>query len=301
MNKSDSHRAGMIALAGRPNVGKSTLLNCLLKQKLSITSKRANTTRYRILGVLNENNCQYVFVDTPGFDGRGKRLLDKVIHKTAMSSIYGVDVVLFIVDARGWHEDDQSIFKFIDSTKIPAILIINKIDRVKNREQLLPVMADLAQRTEITEIVPISALKRENIDLLKKVLKGYLSESQQLYPEDFVTDRSDRFQVGELVREQVFRNYGMELPYICAVELEKYELGDELFELNICLWVETDSQKKILIGAKGEKLKIVGTKIRMLLEKRFERKVVVKLWVKKRTKWTQNMSLMNQLGYLEFD
>ena len=301
MNNSNGHRAGMIALAGRPNVGKSTLLNCLLKQKLSITSKRANTTRYRILGVLNENNCQYVFVDTPGFDGKAKRLLDKVIHKTALSSIHGVDVVLFIVDARGWHEDDKRIFAFIQSTKIPTILVVNKIDRVKDRNLLLPVMADLADRTDITEIVPISALKRKNIDILKQVLKGYLSESQQLYPEDFVTDRSDRFQVCELVREQVYRNYGMELPYICAVELEKYELDDELLELNICLWVETDSQKKILIGAKGEKLKTVGTKIRMMLEKRFERKVVLKLWVKKRTRWTQNLSLVNQLGYREFD
>ena len=296
-NTNDSFRSGMIALAGRPNVGKSTLLNQLLGEKISITSRRANTTRHRILGILSEPERQFVFVDMPGFNPRSKRLVDRVIHKTAVASISGVDVVLFIVESRGWQPQDAGIWKQIESEDLPAIIVVNKVDRMRDRQWLLPIIKDLSERTGNSEIVPISALKNENIDLLKSVINQYLPHSSPFFPSSVTTDRDAVFQAGELIREQIFRRYGQELPYICAVEIEKFEQEGDMINLHALVWVETENQKRIIIGANGEKLKNVGISVRMNLESRYECRANVQLWVKSRPRWTDDQRLISYFGY----
>ncbi len=299
--KMNNFRAGFIALAGRPNVGKSTLLNQFMRQKVSITSKRRNTTRHRILGVLNEHQLQYVFVDMPGFNTKGKRLVDRTIQKTAVASIQGVDLAVLLVGPRGWHEYDVSVWKLISSNKIPTIIAINKIDWLGNRDLLLPVMKTIADETGVTDIVPISAKKGKNVDLLKAEIGKKLPQSPPLFSEDYVTDKSNYFQSGELIREQIFRSYGDELPYICAVEIEKFEEGDDLVELEALIWVETEGQKRIIIGKGGENLKRVGINVRKQIAKNFEKSAHVQLWVKVQSKWTESQRYIDQFGYSQVD
>ena len=289
----------MIAIAGRPNVGKSTLLNCLLGQKLSITSKKANTTRNRILGVLNENNCQYIFIDTPGFRTNSKRLVERAIHKVAVSNIIGVDVILFVVDSRGWQATDDIVWQHIEHEKTPVIIVISKCDKVKDKNILLPIIERLAKQTQITDIIPISARKKDNIKELKQLVSRYLPEGPCLFPVEFVTESSVKFHASELIREQIFRYCGDELPYSCAVQIDKYEIEDEARHVHALIWVENDRQKKILIGANGDKLKTIGSKARKNMEIKEELGVHLKLWVKVRAKWTEDQRMISFLGLSE--
>ncbi len=290
-------RSGLIAIAGRPNVGKSTLLNRLLEQKVSITSKKANTTRHRILGVLSEEHCQYVFIDTPGFTTHSKRLVDRSIHKVAVAGIVGVDLVLFMVESRGWQPKDTPVWKRIKSERLNSIIVLSKLDRVNNKADLLPTVEHISKMTGTTDIVPISAKKNLNIDQLKKVITQHLPVGPPLFPSSFVTDQDDAFFASEIIREQVFRFYGEELPYSCAIEIEKYLRKDKVLHLHALIWMESDSQKRIIIGAGGSKLKQIGTRVRQILESRLDIKVNVKLWVKVRTQWTENPQVISNFGY----
>ena len=290
-------RSGMIAIAGRPNVGKSTLLNRLLGQKISITSKKANTTRHRILGVLNESSCQYVFIDTPGFTTQSKRLVDRSIHKVAVAGIVGVDLVLFMVDCRGWRDEDTPVWKRIQSEKLDCIVVLSKFDRVADKTGLLPTVEHISKTTGTTDIVPISAKKNLNIDQLKKVIAERLPIGPPLYPSGFITNQDDAFFASEVIREQVFRYYGEELPYSCAIQVEKFQQLDEIVHLHALIWMESDSQKRIIIGASGTKLKLIGTRVRNILESKLNTKVYVKLWVKVRTQWTDNPQMISNFGY----
>ncbi len=294
-------RAGIVAIAGCPNVGKSTLLNCFLKQKISITSKRSNTTRHRILGILNEDCCQYVFVDMPGFNINRSKLLDHAIHKTAISSISGVDLVLLILDRKGWRQEDSVIWQQIQSEQLPVVMVINKIDLLSDKTRLLPVIEDLSKRTGVSDIVPISAAKNENIIDLKSVIANFLPEGEPLFPEGVVTDKNERFRAGELLREQIFRRCGQELPYASAVQIEKYEFEADVLNVHALIWVETSGQKRILIGSKGESIKKIGSNMRRQLEKNLGCKVFVKLWVKTRKNWTADQRFVESFGYTEFD
>lgn len=297
--KTKSHRAGLIALVGRPNVGKSTLLNQLMRRKVSITSRRANTTRHRILAVVSEPQRQFVFVDTPGFNAQGKRLVDRAVHKTAVASMHGVDMVLFMVECRGWKPGDAQVWAQIQAADVPAIIVINKIDRLRDRDLLLPVMKDLHDRTSVTDIVPISARRDENIERLKDAVAERLPLSPPLFPEEFVVDKNENFQVSELVREQIFRRYGAELPYVSAVEIEKFEFGGETTELDALIWVESEGQKRIVLGRKGEKLRQVVASVQKEVESRYEKAADVRIWIKIRTKWTESERHVSFFGYSE--
>ena len=301
MTDKKEFRAGIVAIAGCPNVGKSTLLNCFLKQKISITSKRSNTTRHRILGILNEDCCQYVFVDMPGFNVNRSKLLDHAIHKTAISSISGVDLVLLVLDRKGWRKDESVIWQQIQSERLPVVMVINKIDLLPDKTRLLPVIEDLSKRTGVSDIVPISAAKNENIVDLKSVIANFLPEGEPLFPEGVVTDKNEQFQAGELLREQIFRRCGQELPYASAVQIEKYEFEENVLNIHALIWVETSGQKRILIGSKGENIKKIGSSMRIQLEKNLGCKVFVKLWVKIRKNWTTDQRFVESFGYTEFD
>ncbi len=290
-------RSGMIAIAGRPNVGKSTLLNRLLGQKVSITSKKANTTRHRILGVLSEENRQYVFIDTPGFTTQAKRLVDRSIHKVAVAGIVGVDLVLFVVESRGWQPQDVPVWKRIQSEKLNSIIVVSKLDRINDKSRLLPTIEQISETTGVSDIVPVSAQKGLNIDRLKHVIAQHLPIGPPLFPSDFVTDQNDAFYASELIREQIFRYYGEELPYSCAIQIEKYEVQQQVLHLHALIWTETTGQKRIIIGSGGSKLKQVGTRVRQILEPRLNSKVYIKLWVKVRSQWSENPQLISKFGY----
>ncbi len=298
---SDSFRAGIIALAGRPNVGKSTLLNRLLAKKLSITSSKANTTRHRIVGVLSEEERQLIFIDLPGFNPQSKRLLERSIHRSAASGIAGTDLVLFLIEYRGWQDLDMMVWRKIQSENLPVIIVITKIDRMKDKQKLLPIMSKLFETTGISQIVPISAKKNENVEILKSEITQTLPRSVPLFSSNFVTDRDEKFQASELVREQLFRYYGDELPYVSAVQIEKYEYEEDCLHIHTLIWVENQNQKGMIIGAKGHKLKMIGKNVRTSLESRLNRKVYLKLWVKVRTQWSEDQRLVALLGYSDFN
>ena len=293
------HRSGMIALVGRPNVGKSTLLNHLLGHKLSITSRKANTTRNRILGVLSEKKCQYIFIDLPGINTNTKRQVDRSINKTATSSMVGVDLVLFIVEYRGWQPQDTAIWNRIRQQGSPCVIAVSKMDRVSNNSHLLPIVEQIANVTGITEIVPVSALKSKNLNELKRVVAEKLPQGPPLFPLQYVTDKDEIFQTSELIREQIFRNYGDEIPYVCAIQIESYKhIGDSL-EVDALIIVESNSQKRIIIGAQGKKLKRIGSEVQNRLEAQLQSKIHLTLWVKVRSQWTDNQKLISQFGYSE--
>ncbi len=297
----ENFRSGMIALAGRPNVGKSTLLNCLLKQKVSITSKKANTTRHRIMGILNDSCAQYVFIDLPGFNMKYKRLVDRSVYKTAAAGVSGTDLVLLVIDCRGWHEQDTAVLKRIQNENLPYIVVLSKIDRVKDKNLLLPVIRDIAERTQTTEIVPVSAVKDENISGLKNVIWKYLLPGPPLFPSDMVTDKGEIFQTAESIREQIFRYYGDEIPYTSAVQIERYERENNILQIDATIWVESKGQKRIVIGSGGSKIKRIGTEVRTRIEVQQGVKVFLNLWVKVRARWTDDLQSISKFGYSETD
>lgn len=300
--KSDENfRSGMIALAGRPNVGKSTLLNCLLKQKVSITSKKANTTRHRIMGILNDPGRQYVFIDLPGFNTNYRRLLDRSVYKTAAAGVSGTDLVLLVIDCRGWHEQDTAVLKRIQDENLSFIVVLSKIDRVKDKNLLLPVIDDIAERTKITEIVPVSAVKDENITALKNEISKYLPPGPPLFPPDAITDKGEIFQTAESIREQIFRYYGDEIPYCSAIQIEKYERDNKVLHIDATIWVESKGQKRIVIGSGGSKIKRIGTEVRTRIEAEQGIKVFLNLWVKVRARWTDDLQSISNFGFSETD
>ncbi|CAD6880900.1 GTP-binding protein Era [Methylomonas albis] len=291
---------GYVALIGRPNVGKSTLMNHLLGQKLSITSRKPQTTRHRILGIKTTAAGQAIFMDTPGMHSDEKKVLNRYLNKTADSTLLGVDVVIWLLDGLYWHEYDEKIFKKLERAGLPVILAINKVDKIKDKDAVLKFFAEAQQKYPFQHIVPVSALKRTNLELLEQHIMALLPETELIYPEDQITDRPERFFVAEIIREKLTRRLGDELPYALTVEIERYEEFPELCKIYAAILVERDSQKSIVIGQQGEMLKKIGSEARVDIEKLIGQKVYLELWAKVKKGWSDNERALQSLGFIDF-
>jgi len=290
---------GYVALIGRPNVGKSTLMNHMLGQKISITSRKPQTTRHRILGINTTEAGQIVYMDTPGMHKVEKKALNRYLNKTADTTLLGVDVVVWLIDGLSWHEYDEIIFKKIDRAGLPVILVVNKVDKVKAKDEILTFFAEAQKRFPFQEMLPISALKGTNLENLESILIGQLPEGDLIYPEDQITDRPERFLAAEIVREKLTRRLGDELPYSMTVEIERYEEQAKITKIYAVVWVERSSQKNIVIGKQGEMLKNVGMEARLDIEKLIEKKVFLQIWVKVKKGWSNNERALQSLGFMD--
>lgn len=290
---------GYVALIGRPNVGKSTLMNHLLGQKLSITSRKPQTTRHRILGIKTTQAGQAIFMDTPGMHSNEKKVLNRYLNKTADSALLGVDVVVWLLDGLYWHAYDERIFEKLQRVGLPVILAVNKVDRIKDKQAILAFFANAKDKYPFEQIVPISALKRTNLDVLERHIMALLPEGEPIYPEDQISDRPERFFAAEIVREKLTRRLGDELPYALTVEIEMYEEHPHLTKIYANIWVERSSQKSIVIGKQGEMLKKIGTEARADIEKLIGQKVYLQLWVKVKKGWSDSERALQSLGFLD--
>ncbi|MBK8288524.1 MAG: GTPase Era [Cellvibrionales bacterium] len=286
----------MIAIVGRPNVGKSTLLNHMIGQKLCITSRKPQTTRHLILGIKSADNCQMIFVDTPGMHRSGRHAMNQRMNRAAGSVLHDVDVVVWVVDRSVWTEEDQQVLERLSSVEQPVILAINKIDEVSDKSSLLPVISGYSSRRNFSAIVPLSALHKAGLDVLERALYEHLPESEFIYPEDQLTDKSERFFASEIIREKIIRQLGEELPYQTAVEIEEFIQDGNLLRISALIIVEKEGQKKIVIGDGGERLKKIGQQARIDMEEMFGQKVMLKLWVKVRRGWADSERTLNSLG-----
>lgn len=293
----ENSRTGYVAIIGRPNVGKSTLLNHLLGQKISITSRKPQTTRHRILGVKTVENVQFIYVDTPGVHSHEGQALNRYMNRAALNALHDVDVVIFVVDARRWSDQDDVVLKHLSKLKVPIILAVNKIDKLADRTQLLPYLESVATFYPFFKIIPISAKNGDQLAELEKCVSQCLPEQMHLFPDDQLTDRSDRFIAAETVREKLTRLLGQELPYALTVTIDAFEDEPKIARIAAIIWVEKTSQKPIIIGEGGERLKTVGQKARLDLEKYLDKKVFLKLWVKVKSGWSDNEQSLRQLGY----
>ncbi len=289
-------RTGVIAIIGRPNVGKSTLVNALVGAKVSIVSSKPQTTRHRILGVRTEDDAQFIFADTPGFQTQYKSALNTAMNRSVTQALTEVDVVVWLVEARKFVPADQRILPLLPRDK-PVILVVNKIDTVMNKTDLLPYLEKLAREYKFAEIVPLSAEKPKDAERLPAILKPYLPEGEPWFAEDDITDRSSRFLAAEIVREKVFRLTGDEIPYAVAVTLEEFTEEPNLFRIGAVVWVDRDAHKPILLGRGGEHIKRISTEARQDMEKLFDRKVFLTIWVKVKGGWADDARLIKQFGY----
>lgn len=290
-------RCGLIALIGRPNVGKSTLLNHLVGQKVSITSRKPQTTRQRLLGIKTVGDAQLIYVDTPGFQLGYKKALNRYMNRTISNTVNDVDVILFMTDRLRFTEDDDKLLAGLGKTQCPVFLVINKIDALDDREQLLPFIDAARQHFPFAEVVPLSALKEQNTDALETTLVRYLPENPWLYAEDQLTDRTARFLAAEFVREKITRQMGDELPHEVAVEIEEFKVENGVYHISALILVERAGQKRMLIGAEGSRLKMIGTEARLELERLFDSKVMLKLWVKVKGGWSDDERALQSLGF----
>ncbi|MFO1337554.1 MAG: GTPase Era [Burkholderiaceae bacterium] len=289
-------RCGLIAIVGRPNVGKSTLMNALVGQKISITSRKAQTTRHRITGVRTVGASQFVFVDTPGFQTTHGSALNRTLNKTVQVALGDVDAVLFVVEAGRFGLDDAKVLALLPPGK-PVLLIANKLDAVKRRAELLPWLQGLQERHRFAEYVPMSAHKTADVDRLFAILEPYLPEQPWYYDEDMLTDRSEKFLASEIIREKLFRLTGDELPYTSTVVIDKWEEEGHLRRISASIVVERDAHKGMIIGDKGERLKRIGSEARQELERLMEAKVFLELWVKVRSGWADSEEHLRSYGY----
>lgn len=290
-------RCGYVALIGRPNVGKSTLMNKLLGQKLSITSRKPQTTRHRILGIKTTENAQFVYVDTPGIHHGDKQALNRYLNRAALSIIQDVNVILFLIEALKWEDEDQLALSHCEKAGCPVILVINKVDQIKEKDKLLPFLQQVSARYQFAAVVPVSAKQGTQLDELEKCIATLLPVAEPFYPEDQITDRSTRFIAAEMIREKLVRLLGDELPYATSVEIEKFDEGADLVKIYALIWVERDNQKAIVIGKDGAKLKRIGQEARNDLEELLEKKVYLKTWVKVKRGWSDDERALQQLGY----
>ena len=290
-------RCGVIAIVGRPNVGKSTLLNHLLGQKLSITSRKPQTTRNQVLGVRTDGHLQFIFVDTPGLHLGQSKAINQAMNKAASSALNGVDLILFLCDRAKWTEEDEFVMSLIAQQSSPAALVVNKVDLIQDHSTLLPFIEGLSSRYAFDAVLPVSALRSRGLDELVKYLERHVPEGPHLFPEDQITDRSQRFLAAELVREKIIRQLGDELPYAAAVEIESFAEDDRgVLHIHALILVERDGQKKILIGESGDRLKSIGTSARKDMERAFDSKVMLKLWVKVKSGWSDDARALKTLG-----
>jgi GTPase len=290
---------GYIAIVGRPNVGKSTLLNHLLRQKISITSRKPQTTRHRILGISSDEQYQCVFVDTPGLHANEVKKLNRVMNDTVAQVVKGVDVVLFLVDKTNFNDADQRVLELLKHTEVPVLLLVNKVDLVKDKTSLLPFIDEISQKYAFAEIVPVSALGGHNLENIESLVKQYLPEGNFLFPADQITDRSSRFLAAELIREKVTRQLGDELPYEVTVEIENFKQEGAILHIHGLILVDKPGQKKILVGKEGERLKTIGSSAREDMEKAFDTKIMLNLWVKVKSGWADDERALQSLGYLD--
>lgn len=299
MNEIDEQtfHCGYVAIVGRPNVGKSTLLNRILGQKLSITANRPQTTRHRILGVKTMPSSQIVYVDTPGLHLGGKRAINRYMNRAASSSIFDVDIVIFVVDQLKWTDEDENVLSKLQQATVPVFLVINKIDSITIRESLLPHMSKLAKKMSFAQVIPVSAQTGEGVDRVETEVAKLLPESGPFFPEDQITDRSERFLAAELVREKLVRSLSQELPYSTTVEIEKFSVENNVRHVHAVIWVEREGQKGIIIGKQGKQLKRIGELARKDMERAFDGKVFLQLWVKVRQGWSDDERALRSLGY----
>ena len=297
MNNSTTKKTGMVSLIGKTNVGKSTLLNQLVEQKVSITSRKPQTTRQRLLGIKTEGSNQIIYVDTPGFHQGHKRALNKFMNKTALSSIEGVDIVLFVVDALNFSVTDEHLLSQVSTKDNQVMLVINKIDKVAKKEKLIPFVEEVTKLFPFSEVIPISALKRKNIDILEKEITKRLPVGAHLYPEDQIADSSERFLTSEIIREKCISRVGDEIPYRLSVVIDSFKEEDKLITIDGTIYIEKGSQKGIVIGEQGKRLKAIGTAARKDLERMLGNKVMLRLWVKVKKDWTNDRSALNFMGY----
>lgn len=300
MNDSNTTtRCGYVAIVGRPNVGKSTLLNHILGQKLAITSRKPQTTRHNMLGIKTEGDVQAIYVDTPGLHKHNDKALNRYMNRSASSALKDVDVVVFVVDRTRWTDEDQMVLERVQYVKCPILLAVNKADRMEDKADLLPHLEWLAQQLPQAEVVPISALLGQNLDTLERLVGEKLPAGEHFFPDDQITDRSSRFLAAELVREKIMRQLGAELPYQITVEVEEFKQEGRILHIHALILVERDGQKKIIIGDKGERLKRIGQDARRDMETLFDSKVMLNLWVKVKSGWSDDERALRSLGYLD--
>lgn len=293
---SDGFRAGFVALVGRPNVGKSTLLNALVGQKLSIVTPRPQTTRHRILGLVHRPQLQVAFVDTPGLHQGERRALNRAMNRTAASALSDADLVVFVVEALRWTDEDEAVLQRLKKIGRPAVAVVSKVDKISPRQRVLPFMADLAARHEFLAVVPLSAAKDDNLEALLAVIAKELPESPPLFAEEDVTDRDHRFRITEIIREKLTLELNQEVPYGIAVEIERMAEEEGRMVIHAVIWVDREGQKPIVIGAGGMRLKRVGSASRREIATLLDRRCHLELWVKVRENWADNAQALLKLG-----
>ncbi|WP_127470513.1 GTPase Era [Thiomicrorhabdus aquaedulcis] len=293
------YKAGFAAVIGRPNVGKSTIMNELLGQKLSITSHKPQTTRHRIHGIHTTDTHQIVYVDTPGMHLGGQKSINDYMNRTANSAFADVDVILFVVEAGRWSSEDQAVAKKLQGSPTPVVVLVNKIDNFKNKEDLFPYLQKVAANVEFTTLIPISAYKRNGLDLVEKEVLKYLPNQAKLFPEEYITDRSTRFLASEIIREKLMRSLGEEVPYGATVEIEQLKFNEDQnrWEVNALILVERPGQKQIVIGNKGSLIKEMGIQARKDLTTLLDGRVHLELWVKIKENWSDDARALASLGY----
>jgi GTP-binding protein Era len=290
-------RCGYVAIVGRPNVGKSTLLNHILGQKISITSRKPQTTRHRVLGIKTEAASQVIFVDTPGLHKKAPKAINRYMNRAASSAIRDVDVIVMVVDRTAWTEEDEMVLEQVQASQAPVILAVNKVDLLADKSQLLPHLQELEGRGNFLAILPVSALNRHNVEALEQCIEGELPTAEHFFPEDQLTDRSQRFMASEMVREKIMRQLGDELPYAITVEIEEFKQKGQVLHISARIFVERDGQKRILIGEGGSRLRSIGTEARRDMEALFDSKVMLRLWVKVKSGWSDDERALRSLGY----
>lgn len=292
---------GFVAIIGRPNVGKSTLMNHLIGQKISITSRKPQTTRNRIVGIDTDGDYQVVYVDTPGLHREEKRAINHLMNRAAESALGDVELIIMVVDPNHWTDDDEMALHRVKNAGVPVVLAINKVDTIADKETLLPLIDKLSKVITFKDIIPVSALRGTNLHILKQIIKESLPEGEHLFPDDSITDRSSRFLAAEIVREKLMRQMGDELPYSSTVEVEEFKEDNGLLRISAAILVERNGQKKMVVGAGGDRIKKIGTEARKDMEKLFDSKVFLKLFVKVKAGWSDDARALKSLGYDDFE
>jgi GTP-binding protein Era len=299
MTSPSENRCGYVAIVGRPNVGKSTLLNRMVGHKLAITSHKPQTTRHSILGIRSRPGGQILFVDTPGIHQRGEQALNRYLNRTARAVLKDVDLVLFVVEAHVWTPEDEAVLSALESIRVPCIAAVNKIDRLADKAELLPCLDGLSKKRAFDALVPVSATKGDQVEALEQRILQALPEGPNIYPGEQLSDRPESFFAAELLREQLTRRYAKELPYQLSVEIERFREEGNLYRINALIWVERPAQKAIVVGKQGEALKVAAREARLEMERFFGCKVHLEVWVKVKRSWSSDETALSRLGYWE--